>query len=46
MESDVFKKGIAKRRKVLGDEYVDKALASADELGADMRACIRLALLD
>ena len=31
MESEIFKKGIAKRRKVLGDEYVDKALASADE---------------
>ena len=33
MESEIFKKGIAKRRKVLGDEYVDKALASAEELG-------------
>ena len=28
MESEIFKKGIAKRRKVLGDAYVDKALAS------------------
>ena len=40
MESDIFKKGIAKRRKVLGDEYVDKALASADELGADMQKLV------
>ena len=29
MESEMFKKGIAKRRKVLGDAYVDRALASA-----------------
>ena len=40
MESEIFKKGIAKRRKVLGDEYVDKALASADELGADMQKLV------
>ena len=40
MESKIFKKGIAKRRKVLGDEYVDKALASADELGADMQKLV------
>ena len=40
MESQIFKKGIAKRRKVLGDAYVDKALASADELCADMRKLV------
>ena len=40
MESEIFKKGIAKRRKVLGDEYVDKALASADEMGADMKKLV------
>ena len=40
MESEMFKKGIAKRRKVLGDTYVDKALASADELGADMQKLV------
>ena len=40
MESEMFKKGIAKRRKVLGDEYVSKALASADELGADMQKLV------
>ena len=40
MKSEIFKKGIAKRRKVLGDEYVDKALASADELGADMQKLV------
>ena len=40
MESEIFKKGIAKRRKVLGDAYVDKALASADEMGADMQKLV------
>ena len=35
-----LKKGIAKRRKVLGDAYVDKALASADEMGADMQKLV------
>ena len=40
MSSEMFEKGIAKRRKVLGDEYVDKALASADEFGADLQKLI------
>ncbi len=40
MSSKLFEKGIAKRRKVLGDEYVDKALASADEFGADLQKLI------
>ena len=40
MSSVMFEKGIAKRRKVLGDEYVDKALASADEFGADLQKLI------
>ena len=40
MTSEMFEKGIAKRRKVLGDEYVDKALASADEFGADLQKLI------
>ena len=40
MSSKMFEKGIAKRRKVLGDEYVDKALASADEFGADLQKLI------
>ena len=30
MNSEMFNKGLSKRRKVLGDEYVDKALATAD----------------
>ena len=40
MTSKMFEKGIAKRRKVLGDEYVDKALASADEFGSDLQKLI------
>ena len=40
MSSEMFQKGIAKRRKVLGNEYVDKALASADEFGADLQKLI------
>ena len=31
MDSNKFEKGIAVRRKVLGDEYVDRALNSASE---------------
>lgn len=31
MDSDKFEKGLAVRRKVLGDEYVDRALDSATE---------------
>ena len=40
MSSEMFEKGILKRRKVLGDEYVDKALASADKFGADLQKLI------
>ena len=40
MSSEMFEKGIQKRRKVLGDEYVDKALASADEFGSDLQKLI------
>ena len=40
MNSEMFNKGLSKRRKVLGDEYVDKALATADEFGADLQKLI------
>ncbi len=40
MTSKMFEKGIAKRRKVLGNEYVDKALATADDFGADLQKLI------
>ena len=31
MPSELFEKGLAIRREVLGDEYVDRSLAQADE---------------
>ena len=39
-DKDLFEAGLAKRKSTLGDEYVDKALASADELGADMQKLV------
>jgi 4-carboxymuconolactone decarboxylase len=35
--SDKYTEGMAVRRAVLGDPYVDRALASVDELTADMQ---------
>lgn len=35
--SDSFEKGLAKRRKVMGDAFVDKALANVTELTAPMQ---------
>ena len=40
MNSEMFNKGLSKRRKVLGDEYVDKALSTADDFGADLQKLI------
>ena len=37
MTKDSFEKGLAKRRKVMGDAYVDRALAQADELTMPMQ---------
>ena len=37
MSQDSFEKGLAKRRKVMGDEFVDRALAQADELTMPMQ---------
>lgn len=37
MSEDRYTEGMAVRRAVLGDAYVDRALASADELTADMQ---------
>jgi 4-carboxymuconolactone decarboxylase len=39
-EGEQFKKGLAVRRKVLGDRYVDKSLASADDLSAPLQKLI------
>lgn len=35
-----FENGLATRRKVLGDAYVDKSLASADDLGWPMQKLV------
>ena len=37
MSEDRYTEGMAVRRAVLGDAYVDRAMASADELTADMQ---------
>ncbi|MBN7809303.1 MULTISPECIES: carboxymuconolactone decarboxylase family protein [Agrobacterium] len=36
-QSDKFKRGLETRRAVLGPEYVDKAVASADDFNWDMQ---------
>ena len=43
MDQATYDRGLVKRRKVLGDEYVDRALASADDFNRDFqRIVIRL----
>ncbi|MEL0224813.1 MAG: carboxymuconolactone decarboxylase family protein [Gammaproteobacteria bacterium] len=37
MTKDSFEKGLAKRRKVMGDAYVDRALSQANELTMPMQ---------
>lgn len=37
MSDELFERGLAIRREVLGAAYVDKALASADDFGAPMQ---------
>ena len=36
-KSDTWRQGLQTRRKVLGDEYVDKAFRDADDLTADLQ---------
>ena len=40
MSDDLHDRGMATRRKVLGDEYVDAALANADEFSRDLQRMI------
>ncbi len=40
MESDLYKNGLAARRQVLGDEYVDRSLATADDFTRDLQTLI------
>jgi len=37
MDQDVFDRGMAKRRAVLGDAYVDKAMANVDDFNRDFQ---------
>jgi len=40
MSQDRYDKGLALRREVLGDEYVNRSLASADEFGAPLQKLV------
>jgi 4-carboxymuconolactone decarboxylase len=40
MDQATYDRGLAKRRKVLGDEYVDRALASADDFNRDFQRIV------
>lgn len=40
MSDDLFDKGLALRREVLGSEYVDKSLAERDEFTADLQQLV------
>lgn len=40
MNQELFNKGLQTRREVLGAEYVDQAIASADDFNRDMQALV------
>ncbi|MCY4088465.1 MAG: carboxymuconolactone decarboxylase family protein [Actinomycetia bacterium] len=40
MSDEQYELGLAIRRQVLGDEYVDRALASADDFGRDFQRIV------
>ncbi len=40
MDRETFEKGLAIRREVLGPEYVDKSLASADDFTRDLQQLV------
>ena len=40
MADALYELGLAKRRQVLGDEYVDRAMASADAFGSDFQRLV------
>lgn len=40
MDQDVYDRGMAKRRAVLGDAYVDKALANVDDFNRDFQRIV------
>ncbi|MBX3553710.1 MAG: carboxymuconolactone decarboxylase family protein [Pseudolabrys sp.] len=40
MDKDVYDRGMAKRRAVLGDAYVDKAMANVDDFNRDFQRIV------
>jgi 4-carboxymuconolactone decarboxylase len=40
MNTDLYEKGLAVRKEVLGEAYVDKALSSADEFNQEMQELV------
>jgi 4-carboxymuconolactone decarboxylase len=40
MSEETYQTGLSIRREVLGDEYVDKAMANADEFNADFQRIV------
>jgi 4-carboxymuconolactone decarboxylase len=40
MDKDTYDRGLAMRRKVLGEEYVDRALKSADDFNRDFQRIV------
>ena len=40
MDKDVYDKGLAMRRKVLGEEYVDRALKNVDDFNRDFQRIV------
>jgi len=40
MDQDVYDKGLAMRRKVLGEEYVDRALKNVDDFNRDFQRIV------
>ena len=40
MDKDVYDRGLAMRRKVLGEDYVDRALKSADDFNRDFQRIV------
>jgi 4-carboxymuconolactone decarboxylase len=40
MDQDVYDKGLAMRRKVLGEEYVDRALKNVDDFNSDFQRIV------
>jgi 4-carboxymuconolactone decarboxylase len=40
MDQEVYNRGLAMRRKVLGEQYVDRALASVDDFNRDFQRIV------